>query len=72
MKHPLERTVKALMRASREALEAQERYYYWTQFKTGSRAERRATARWERAQRALDAAEVNVEEALFQALVEGK
>ncbi len=62
----LERTVKRLMRAAREALVAQDRYHYWTQFGTSTPTEHRATARWERAQAALEAAEADAEEALFQ------
>lgn len=60
----LKRAVRILMRAAREALVAQDRYHYWTQFGTSTPTEHRATARWEKAMAALEIAEANVEKEL--------
>ena len=60
----LEKAVRGLMRAAREALVAQDRHHYWAQFATNSKRARAAEARWEKAQARLDRAEVNAEEAL--------
>jgi hypothetical protein len=64
MKNRVERAAISLMRAGRAALKAQERYYYWVQFKTNSPTFRRASERFNKSLEALDRAEVEMEEAL--------
>jgi hypothetical protein len=64
MKDRIERAARALIRAERAALHAQERYYYWVQFKTNSPTFRRSAERLGASLEVLDRAEVEMEEAL--------
>lgn len=60
----LERALRAMLRAARKAVVAQERYDYWTQFQTNSPTAQRAEERLVRAMEALDKAENQATEAL--------
>lgn len=60
----LEKALRAMIRAARKAVVAQERYDYWTQFQTNSPTAQRAEERLVRAMEALDNAESLATEAL--------
>lgn len=67
----IERAVRRLGRVARQAVAAQERYDYWTQFGTNSVRARRAETARDGALAALENAETDAEEVLLQLSIEG-